>query len=216
MIHIIDYQMGNLRSVQKAFERVGTPATITDRPADLETAQHVVLPGVGAFPDAMRELQQRAWVPAIEAYVASGRPLLGICLGMQLLLESSAEFGRHPGLGIVPGTVEPFDLPPALKVPHMGWNLSEMPSTFAQPTHPVFEHLANCQAYFYYVHSFICQPTDPTCVALQADYGGWFAGALAWRNIVATQFHPEKSQSDGLELLRRFAQWQPAAVDQLV
>lgn len=210
MVVIVDYQMGNLRSVQKAFERVGTPATITDNPHEILAAERLVLPGVGAFPDAMRELQQRDLVSVVKDYVASGRPLLGICLGMQLLFDCSREFGDHDGLGIVAGTVEPFELPDPMKVPHMGWNLSRVPSGFAErSSHPMFQHLTTQPRHFYYVHSFYCCPSDARCVALEADYGGWFAGAIAQGNVVATQFHPEKSQSDGLELLRRFAGWTP-------
>lgn len=208
MVVIVDYQMGNLRSVQKAFEKVGTAATITDNPQEILAAERLVLPGVGAFPDAMRELQKRDLVAVLQEYVASGRPLLGICLGMQLLFDSSREFGEHAGLGMVPGTVEPFELPDPLKVPHMGWNLSQVPAAFHQrASHPVFHPLVEQPVEFYYVHSFYCRPQDPGIVALEADYGGWFAGAIARDNIVATQFHPEKSQSAGLELLRRFAAW---------
>jgi len=210
MVVIVDYQMGNLRSVQKAFERVGTPAIITDDPTTILQAPRLVLPGVGAFPDAMRELQHRDLPAVLRDYVASGKPLLGICLGMQLLLDSSLEFGHHAGLGLIAGTVEPFSLPASLKVPHIGWNLSRVPECFPQrDSHPVFQPLAAQPKYFYYVHSFVCRPASADCIALEADYGGYFAGALAWQNIVATQFHPEKSQSDGLELLRRFTTWQP-------
>lgn len=210
MVVIVDYQMGNLRSVQKAFERIGTPATITDNPQEILAAERLVLPGVGAFPDAMRELKQRDLVAVLKDFVATGRPFLGICLGMQLLFDSSREFGEHEGLGLVQGSVEPFELPDPLKVPHMGWNLSQVPTAFQRrEEHPVFQSLVEHPRYFYYVHSFYCRPHDPGIVALEADYGGWFAGAIARDNIVATQFHPEKSQSDGLELLRRFAAWTP-------
>ncbi|MBL8853193.1 MAG: imidazole glycerol phosphate synthase subunit HisH [Planctomycetaceae bacterium] len=214
MVVIVDYQMGNLRSVQKAFERVGTPATITDNPHEIIAAERLVLPGVGAFPDAMQELRQRDLIPVLKDYVAAGRPLLGICLGMQLLFDCSREFGDHEGLGIIPGTVEPFELPDPFKVPHMGWNLSRVPDTFPDRlVHPIFQHLAQLPRYFYYVHSFYCCPRDVRCVALEADYGGWFAGAVAQGNVVATQFHPEKSQNDGLELLRRFASWTPQTLE---
>jgi imidazole glycerol-phosphate synthase subunit HisH len=210
MVVIVDYQMGNLRSVQKAFERVGTPAKISENPQEILDAERLVLPGVGAFPDAMRELEERGLVSVLRDYAASNRPMLGICLGMQLLFESSREFGNHQGLGLIAGTVEPFELPDPLKVPHMGWNLSRVPSGFsARLTHPVFRPLVEQPRYFYFVHSFYCCPVDSSCVALEADYGGWFAGAIALGNIVATQFHPEKSQADGLELLRRFAAWNP-------
>ncbi len=206
MIAIIDYQMGNLRSVQKAFEKVGVAAEISNCPTQIAQAQRVVLPGVGAFPDAMRELEARGLVAVLKDFAASGRPLLGICLGMQLLFDSSQEFGFHPGLGIIAGSVEPFQLPDHLKVPHIGWNLSSVPETFpARLNHPVFSGLASCPKYFYYVHSFVCRPADSTCIALEAEYGQPFAGAVARDNVVATQFHPEKSQADGLELLRRWS-----------
>ncbi|MBL8888479.1 MAG: imidazole glycerol phosphate synthase subunit HisH [Planctomycetaceae bacterium] len=212
MIAIVDYQMGNLRSVQKAFERVGTPAVITNSHREIRSADRLVLPGVGAFPDAMRELKQRDLISVLKDYVSEGRPLLGICLGMQLLFDSSCEFGEHSGLGLIRGTVEPFELPDPLKVPHMGWNLSSVPTGFPdRDGHPIFGALSKQPSYFYYVHSFYCRPIEEKCVALHADYGGWFAGAVAQSNIVATQFHPEKSQADGLELLRRFAMWTPGA-----
>jgi glutamine amidotransferase len=158
----------------------------------------------------MRQLQQRDLISVLRDYAATGKPLLGICLGMQLLLDSSLEFGHHAGLGLIAGTVEPFALDPSLKVPHIGWNLSRVPESFPErDTHPVFQPLTARPQHFYYVHSFVCRPASVACIALEADYGGWFPGALADRNLIATQFHPEKSQADGLELLRRFAAWQP-------
>ena len=207
---IVDYQMGNLRSVQKAFEKVGCSAEISSDAETILAARRLVLPGVGAFGDAVHELHTRGLFSVVKAYAHSGRPLMGICLGMQLLLSSSSEFGQHEGLDLIPGVVEPFQLPPHLKVPHIGWNLSRVPTSFAErETHPVFSPLVEHPQHFYYVHSFVCRPQDPSCIALEADYGVGFAGALAWKNIIATQFHPEKSQTDVLALLQRFTQWQP-------
>jgi len=210
MIAIVDYQMGNLRSVQKACQKIGAAAEISEDPAILLAAERLILPGVGAFPDAMRELGKRGLDQVVRDFVASGKPLLGICLGMQLLLDSSLEHGQHAGLGIVAGMVQPFQLPGELKIPHIGWNLCQVPpGSDPGPDQPVFGPLADQPQHFYFVHSFICVPSGAQVVALEADYGGVFAAALAWRNVVATQFHPEKSQSAGLALLQRFANWQP-------
>jgi glutamine amidotransferase len=199
-IAIVDYQMGNLRSVQKAFEHVGYPATITDDPHIVASSDKLVLPGVGAFGDAMRELGRRDLIVPIRDFVDSGRPFLGICLGLQLLFDVSYEGGRQTGLGILPGEVVRFaDLPPHFKIPHMGWNQA----TIRQPC-PVLAGIAD-GSYFYFVHSYYAKPADPAVVAITTDYDRPFC-AMAWhKNIFATQFHPEKSQQNGLCLLRNFA-----------
>ena len=200
MIAIIDYQMGNLRSVQKAFERVGTSATITSDPADLMRADKVVLPGVGACADAMAELRKRSLVEPIRETVASGKPFLGICLGLQLLFDVSYEDGEHEGLGIVPGKVVRFDVPRGYKVPHMGWNQAVV----RRPA-PILQGITS-GAHFYFVHSYYVSPQDPELVALETEYSRPFCSML-WRdNLFATQFHPEKSQADGLRLLKNFAE----------
>jgi len=199
MIAIIDYQMGNLRSVQKGFERVGFAAEITSDPARLAAADKVVLPGVGAFGDAMAELRNRGLIEPIRDLIAAGKPFLGICLGLQLLFDVGYEGGEHAGLGVLRGKVVRFDLPPGFKVPHMGWNEGR----FMRPA-PVLEGLPD-GTHFYFVHSYYVVPEDPSLVAIETTYGHPFC-AMIWRdNLFATQFHPEKSQADGLRLLRNFA-----------
>ncbi|MGE0758125.1 MAG: imidazole glycerol phosphate synthase subunit HisH [Pirellulaceae bacterium] len=199
MIAIIDYQMGNLRSVQKAFERVGHSAVITSDPAQVAAAERVVLPGVGAFRDAIAEIRRRDLVGPIRDTVASGKPFLGICLGLQLLFDVSYEDGQWEGLGIVPGEVVRFQVPPEYKVPHMGWNEVDI-------TRPAPELTGiPSRSHFYFVHSYYVVPRDPDVVALEASYPDPFCAAV-WRdNLFATQFHPEKSQAMGLRLLQNFA-----------
>ncbi len=200
MIAIIDYQMGNLRSVQKAFERVGHPAVVTSDPADLERADRVVLPGVGAFEDAIAELRRRELVEPIRQAIDSGKPFLGVCLGLQLLFEVSYEGGRHEGLGVLPGEVVRFDLPHDYKVPHMGWNQARIVRRA-----PALAGIED-GAHFYFVHSYYVVPREPDVIAIEVEYGRNFCAAV-WRdNLFATQFHPEKSQADGLRLLKNFAE----------
>ena len=199
MIAIIDYQMGNLRSVQKGFEKVGHPATITSDPAVLADADKIVLPGVGAFGDAMAELERRHLVEPIRQAIAAGKPFLGICLGLQLLFDVGYEGGRHEGLGVLPGEVVRFDLPAEYKVPHMGWNQLNI----RRPA-PVLAGLPE-GTHCYFVHSYHVVPRDPGVIATETDYGRPFC-SMVWRdNIFATQFHPEKSQADGLKMLSNFA-----------
>ena len=199
MIAIIDYQMGNLRSVQKGFERVGFAAEITSDPARLAAADKVVLPGVGAFGDAMAELRNRGLVEPIRDLIAAGKPFLGICLGLQLLFDVGFEGGEHAGLGVLRGKVVRFELPTGFKVPHMGWNQGR----FVRPA-PVLDGLRD-GTHFYFVHSYYVVPEDSDLVAIETTYGHPFC-AMVWRdNLFATQFHPEKSQADGLRLLRNFA-----------
>ncbi len=200
MIAIVDYQMGNLRSVQKALERVGHAATITDDPQKIAAADKLVLPGVGAFGDAMRELRNRDLIQPIRDFIAKGRPFLGICLGLQLLFDESDEGGTQAGLAVIPGRVVRFDLPRPYKVPHMGWNQIRV-----RRRPPLLDGVAE-DAYFYFVHSYYVVPADQAVVALEANYPEAFC-AMAWRdNVYATQFHPEKSQADGLRLLRNFGE----------
>ena len=199
-IAIIDYQMGNLRSVQKGFEKVGHAATITSDRAELAAADKIVLPGVGAFGDAIAELTRRDLVEPIKDAVASGKPFLGICLGLQLLFDVGYEGGEFEGLGILPGKVVRFELPRELKVPHMGWNRG----TIRQRA-PVLEGISD-GAFFYFVHSYYVVPNDTDVVAVEAEYGHPFCAAVCRGNLFATQFHPEKSQADGLRLLKNFAE----------
>ncbi len=200
MIAIIDYQMGNLRSVQKGFEKVGHEATITSDPRALAAADKVVLPGVGAFGDAMHELKRRELVEPIRQAVAAGKPFLGICLGLQLLFDVGYEGGRFEGLGIVPGEVVRFELPREYKVPHMGWNQLSM-----RQSCPLFEGLSE-GVHCYFVHSYYVVPRNPAVIAAETSYPKPFCSAI-WRdNLFATQFHPEKSQRDGLRMLKNFAE----------
>ncbi len=165
MIAIIDYQMGNLRSVQKAFERVGVAAEITGDPERIAAAEKVVLPGVGAFRDAIAELNVRGLVPVIHEAIQRETPFLGICLGMQLLFDVSFEDGEYGGLGILPGKVVRFELPEPYKVPHMGWN-----QVRARGPVPLLDGIPET-AYFYFVHSYFVVPDDSACIALETDYG---------------------------------------------
>ena len=199
MLHIIDYGMGNLRSVQKAFEHLGVEAVITTNPRDLVAADRVILPGVGAFRDAIAELKRLDFVPAIRDSVSSGKPFLGICLGLQLLFDVSFEDGEHEGLGIVPGKVIRFAPQPNLKIPHMGWN-----SLTFQQTHPILNGI-DPGSHVYFVHSYHVVPNDPAVIAATSDHGGPFVAMIAQGNLTATQFHPEKSQSVGLKLLKNFS-----------
>lgn len=200
MIAIIDYGMGNLRSVQKGFERVGHEAIVSNDPEQIARAEKIVLPGVGAFEDAIAELRRRGLVEPILAAIDSGKPFLGICLGLQLLFDVSYENGRHEGLGVLRGEVVRFDLPRQYSVPHMGWNQLKIVRRA-----PVLAD-ARDGDHVYFVHSYYVVPADETVIAAETDYGGSFCAAV-WRdNIFATQFHPEKSQAIGLAMLKNFAE----------
>ena len=200
MIAIIDYQMGNLRSVQKGFEKVGFPATVTGDPGVVAQADQVVLPGVGAFGDAMVELRRRGLVEPILAAIEQGKPFLGICLGLQLLFDAGYEGGQHVGLGVLPGEVIRFELPAEYKVPHMGWNQAQL----RRPT-PLMRGIED-GSHFYFVHSYRVVPRDERCIAVETDYHRPFCSMVSWQNVHATQFHPEKSQQNGLRILRNFAE----------
>ena len=196
MVTIIDYGSGNLRSVQKALERVGVEAHVTDDPNVVAESSHLVLPGVGAFGDAIRAIRGRGLVEPILAHIRADRPFLGICMGLQLLFESGSEGGHHEGLGVLAGEVTRFELPPGMKIPHMGWNqVSWRTAGTSQPTGNDGDHV-------YFVHSYVARPRDETVIAATSDYGGPFCAAVARGRLFATQFHPEKSQSAGMELLR--------------
>lgn len=204
MIAIIDYGMGNLRSVQKALGKVGHDATITSDPKTILNAHKVVLPGVGAFPDCMRNLGSLDLIPTVQKVIDSGRPFMGICLGLQLLFEEGEEFGVHKGLGVLPGRVVRFptevpDNPEELyKIPHMGWNRIKK---MANPPH--LDGVPE-GSFFYFVHSFYVAPTDSSVIATTTDYGIQFVSSVWKDNVFATQFHPEKSQEMGLRILKNF------------
>lgn len=203
MIAIIDYGMGNLRSVQKGFEKMGYAAEVTRDARRIEAAPGVVLPGVGAFGACMEGLAGCGLVDTVYRVVAHGTPLLGICVGMQILFSESVEFGRVQGLGILKGRVIRFD-PAALdggKIPHMGWNQLHIRRRV-----PQLDGIPDGAA-VYFVHSFYPVPDDAEIIATTTDYGGTeFVSSVWWRNIFATQFHPEKSQTIGLRLLANFGQ----------
>jgi glutamine amidotransferase len=200
MIAIIDYGMGNLRSVEKGFARVGHTATITADPALLADAERIVLPGVGAFRDGILALRERKLIEPIRAAVAAGKPFLGICLGQQLLFERSFEDGEYEGLGIIAGDVVKFDVPAEFKVPHMGWN-----QTRICRASPIFAGVDDGE-YFYFVHSYYAVPRDGSVIATETDYSRPFCSSIWQGQLFATQFHPEKSQAAGLKLLKNFAE----------
>jgi glutamine amidotransferase len=195
-ITIVDYGMGNLRSVQKAFEISGCMAGLTSSAADIESSDALVVPGVGAFGDCMANLERLKVKEAIRKFILSGRPYLGICLGLQILFEASSENGDTKGLGIFPGRVVRFK--GGVKIPHMGWNTVEI----TRPC-PLFKGLTG-DTYLYFVHSYYPEPKDKGIIAAMTDYGGKFASAVWKDNVIATQFHPEKSQAAGLKLIRNF------------
>jgi imidazole glycerol-phosphate synthase subunit HisH len=206
VIAIVDYGMGNLRSVHKALEKAGFPACVTPDPSLIGKADGLVLPGVGAFKKAKENLEHQRLVDPILKFIQSGKPFLGICLGLQLLFTESEEFGRDKGLGVFRGRVVrfPFSLPGALmakdslKVPHMGWN-----SVRVQKKCPALEGIEE-GTHFYFVHSYFPVPEDRDIIATTTDYGGEFVSSVAKGNLFASQFHPEKSQSAGLRILQNF------------
>lgn len=195
-IVIVDYGMGNLRSVQKAFEKSGARAAVSSDPRVVEKAGKIVLPGVGAFTHAMRELKKLKLAEPIREKVLSGTPYLGLCLGLQLLFERSEEGARMAGLGIVPGRVKKFRT--ALKVPHMGWN-----TVATKKGCPLFKGTGR-DDHFYFVHSYYGEPEDKSWISGTTEYGRKFCSAVWKGNVFATQFHPEKSQAAGLRLIRNF------------
>jgi imidazole glycerol-phosphate synthase subunit HisH len=202
VIALLDYGSGNLRSVHKALLKAGARVRIVQEPAGMSDAAAVVLPGVGAFDDCLQAMQRQGLLQAVRQFIGSGRPFLGICVGYQALFERSEEFNScAAGLGVFRGKVVQFSRESGLKVPQIGWNQLEL----AQPACPLFRGVAN-GAYVYFVHSFFPRPSDESIVASRTTYGETFASAV-WRdNVFATQFHPEKSQSVGLQLLRNFVE----------
>jgi len=199
MIKIVDYGMGNLRSVQKAFEKLDVPAQICTRASELADAQKLVLPGVGAFRDALTELRRQGMVEPILEHIAADRPFLGICLGLQLLMDVSYEDGEWEGLKVIPGQVVRFQNQPGLKIPHMGWNSLDVVGTS-----PLLDGIPT-GSYFYFVHSYYVAPADDAVVTARTEHGVPFVSMIRRGNLFATQFHPEKSQRVGLRLLQNFA-----------
>jgi glutamine amidotransferase len=205
MITIVDYGMGNLRSVHKAVERVGYDAQVTADPQEVLDASKIILPGVGAFRDCMRNLKELHLLEPVIKSIEAGKPFLGICLGLQLLFEESDEFGTHQGMGVLPGKVTRFaedirdpETDQPYPIPHMGWNTIEI-----KKETPFFAGIEN-NSFFYFVHSYYALPQEIKDIAATTPYGIEFASAVQRDNIHAVQFHPEKSQEVGLRLLRNF------------
>ena len=199
VIAVVDYDMGNLHSVCKGLENVGAVPKITDSPAIIEQADAVVLPGVGSFDPAMQNLRSRNLIEPIKRAIASGKPFLGICLGMQILLESSEE-GVEPGLGVIAGKVRRFRSEPGLTIPHMGWNQLQ----FTQPGLPLWQNLPS-DPWVYFVHSYYVDPVDWEVRSAIVTHGSQnVTAAIAKDNLMAVQFHPEKSSSTGLQMLSNF------------
>jgi glutamine amidotransferase len=198
-IVIVDYGMGNLRSVQKALEKVGYGAVISSDPNQIAEADKIIVPGVGAFCDAMVRLRETGMVPPLVEHIRAGKPFLGICLGLQLLFSKSYEDGEFAGLDLFKGEVVRFPDQPGLKVPHMGWNQARILRRA-----PVLKDIPDNTA-FYFVHSYYVAPADPNVIATETDYPTPFTSMLWQDNVFATQFHPEKSQRAGLQILHNFA-----------
>lgn len=197
-IAIIDYGVGNLRSVEKAFTSQGIEAVVTSDEKILRSADKLVLPGVGAFKACMDGLKARGFDELVLEAAGAGKPIIGLCVGLQMMFDEGHEFGIHKGLGLMPGRVVKF--PDKLRVPHIGWNQVEF-----KRQHKVFTELPS-QTFFYFVHSFYVEPSDQTCVLGETDYGMRYASICGQNNIVGVQFHPEKSQTAGLKLLKNFAE----------
>jgi glutamine amidotransferase len=195
---VIDYGMGNLHSVLRAWEHVGADARLVSSPQEIADADALVFPGQGAIIDAMHLLKQTGFDHTIRDWIAADRPFFGICLGLQALFEHSEE-GDTPALGVFPGQVRRFGIDPSLKVPHMGWN-----SVVFDVDDPLTAGLHSGTDQFYFVHSYYVEPADPSLVLFEADYGGRFVAGIHFGKCYATQFHPEKSQAKGLHLYRNF------------
>lgn len=199
MIAIIDYDMGNLKSVSKAFTQIGANACVTRDPKKIKEAQKIVLPGVGAFSKCMENLANYGLIEFLKDEIKRGKKFLGICLGFQLLFDESEEFGPSKGLGILPGKVKRFQ--GKVKVPHIGWNQIRQKKKSI-----LFKEISD-ESFFYFVHSYYVVPQDPQLIASETDYGISFCSSIEKDNILACQFHPEKSQRLGLKILENFARW---------
>ncbi len=197
-IAIIDYGVGNLRSVEKAFTSQGIPAVVTRDQKILRDAEKLVLLGVGAFGYAMDSLRKLGFDQIVIEAAGAGKPIIGLCVGLQMMFDEGHEFGVHRGLGLLPGRVVKF--PDGVRVPHVGWNQVEF-----KQSHPIFRELPD-QSFFYFVHSYYVEPADPSCVLGETEYSSCFASICGRDNVVGVQFHPEKSQAAGLKLLSNFAE----------
>jgi glutamine amidotransferase len=202
MVTIIDYGMGNLRSVEKGFEKVGVDARLTSDRSVVKSADKIVLPGVGAFRDCMKNLKELDLIDTIKGHIESGKPYLGLCLGLQVLFTESEEFVLTKGLDIIKGRVVKFPedefKKKRLKIPHMGWNAVNI-----KKETPILKDITD-GTYFYFVHSFYVKPDDESAVAAKTDYGIDFTSMVSYKNVFACQFHPEKSQNEGLKILKNF------------
>jgi len=199
MIAIIDYGMGNIHSVNKALQLFGAKTVVTNKSKDIQSAEKAVLPGVGAFDDAVLELEKQGLINTIKEYLKSKKPLLGICLGMQLLFEESQEAVKTKGLGVLKGKVKRFEERKGLKVPHMGWNQLKKVTSEC----PLLKDIPD-SAYLYFCHSYYPQPKDKNVIAATTDYGLEFSSVVWQDNIYGVQFHPEKSQKIGLKIIENF------------
>ena len=200
MIALLDYGSGNLRSVDRALRKVGATVRVAQHPEEIGDAQGMVLPGVGAFDDCMNAMRKQELLEAVREFIKTGKPFLGICVGYQALFEKSEEFNRcAAGLGVFAGKVVRFSNGHGLKIPQIGWNQLQV----VRPECPLFHGIAD-GSYVYFVHSFFPKPTDASIVATETAYGETFASSVWCDNLFATQFHPEKSQQVGLQLLRNF------------
>jgi imidazole glycerol-phosphate synthase subunit HisH len=205
---IVDYGLGNLFSIEQACRKAGILARVTDRPAEIARAALVILPGVGAFGDAMRELRRRDLVSVLRAHATSGRMLFGVCLGMQLLMDESQEFGTHRGLGLIPGVVERLPGQPGMKVPQIGWSKVDAERSWE---HTPLAGVAT-GSYFYFVHSFHVRPADPHDILASSAYGGTsYCSAIQRGSVFGVQFHPEKSGPTGLSVYAGFARFTTAS-----
>jgi glutamine amidotransferase len=205
MIAVVDYGMGNLHSVRHALEMVGAEVCVTQTPEALRAADRIILPGVGAFGECVKNLHQSGLLETLEEEVLRrGKPLFGICLGMQVLARQGYELGTHAGLGWMPAVVKRFEVEAQnLKIPHVGWN-----EVLLRQASPLFKGIRR-DLNFYFVHSYHFVSEEPSLILAECDYGGLFTAAILRGNILATQFHPEKSQQNGLRLLENFTNWKP-------
>ena len=205
MIAIIDYGVGNLFSLASSFSAIGAEAVVTADPAVIRAADRLILPGVGAFEDAARKLRESGMADLVKEEAAGGKPIMGICLGMQMLFEKSYEYGEHEGLGLIKGSVRPIAdvIPQGLKIPHIGWNALR----FTRP-HSLFKYLKEGD-FVYFVHSFYAADCNDAVIAI-SEYGAPLTAAVANGNVMGCQFHPEKSGDVGLSILRAFCEWEVA------